>query len=174
MEKLRKNTCRKAISFFVTGLLTIACLPANVSVFSAAWNGTVDTSWYQAGETQLSISNPEELAGLAKLVNDGTTNFEGVTITLEADLQMNPLTNWEKWETAEAQPSNTWVPIGIVNQSLFHGTFDGNGHTISGLYAQNYGETGLFAGLYRTATVKNLTIEKSYLSSYDTFAKIEP
>lgn len=79
MEKLRKNTCRKAISFFVTGLLTIACLPANVSVFSAAWNGTVDTSWYQAGETQLSISNPEELAGLAKLVNDGTTNFEGVT-----------------------------------------------------------------------------------------------
>ena len=116
MEKLRKNTCRKTISFFVTGLLTIACLPANVSVFSAAWNGTVDTSWYQADETQLSISNPEELAGLAKLVNDGTTNFEGVTITLEADLQMNPLTNWEKWETAEAQPSNTWVPIGIVNQ----------------------------------------------------------
>ena len=170
MEKLRKNTCRKAISFFVTGLLTIACLPANVSVFSAAWNGTVDTSWYQAGETQLSISNPEELAGLAKLVNDGTTNFEGVTITLEADLQMNPLTNWEKWETAEAQPSNTWIPIGIVNQSLFHGIFDGNGHTISGLYAQNYGETGLFAGLYRTATVKNLTIEKSYLNSYDTFA----
>lgn len=55
----------------------------------------MDTSWYQAGETQLSISNPEELAGLAKLVNDGTTNFEGVTITLEADLQMNPLTNWE-------------------------------------------------------------------------------
>lgn len=170
MEKLRKNTCRKAISFFVTGLLTIACLPANVSVFSAAWNGTVDTSWYQAGETQLSISNPEELAGLAKLVNDGTTNFEGVTITLEADLQMNPLTNWEKWETAEAQPSNTWVPIGIVNQSLFHGTFDGNGHTISGLYVQKSGETGLFAGLYRTATVKNLTIEKSYLSSCDTFA----
>ena len=170
MEKLRKNTCRKAISFFVTGLLTIACLPANVSVFSAAWNGTVDTSWYQAGETQLSISNPEELAGLAKLVNDGTTNFEGVTITLEADLQMNPLTNWEEWETADVQPSNTWVPIGIVNQSLFHGTFDGNGHTISGLYAQDYGETGLFAGLYRTATVKNLTIEKSYLSSYDTFA----
>ncbi len=170
MEKLRKNTCRKAISFFVAGLLTIACLPANVSVFSAAWNGTVDTSWYQADETQLSISNPEELAGLAKLVNDGTTNFEGVTITLEADLQMNPLTNWEKWETAEVQPSNTWVPIGIVNQSLFHGTFDGNGHTISGLYAQKNGETGLFAGLYRTATVKNLTIEKSYLSSYDTFA----
>ena len=83
---------------------------------------------------QFSISNPEELAGLAKLVNDGTTNFEGVTITLEADLQMNPLTNWEKWETAEAQPSNTWIPIGIVNQSLFHGIFDGNGHTISGLY----------------------------------------
>lgn len=119
MEKLRKNTCRKAISFFVTGLLTIACLPANVSVFSAAWNGTVDTSWYQAGETQLSISNPEELAGLAKLVNDGTTNFEGVTITLEADLQMNPLTNWEKWETAEAQPSNTWVPIGLSINPCF-------------------------------------------------------
>ena len=170
MEKIRKHSCQKAISFFVTGLLTIACLPTNLSVFSAAWNGTIDTSWYQAGETQLSISNPEELAGLAKLVNDGTTNFEGVTITLEADLQMNPLTNWEKWETAEAQPSNTWVPIGIVNQSLFHGTFDGNGHTISGLYAQKSGETGLFAGLYRTATVKNLTIEKSYLSSYDTFA----
>ncbi len=169
MKKKETNLCKRAISFFVTGLLTIACLPTGFSVFSAAWDGKVDTSWYHAGETELSISNPEELAGLAKLVNGGI-NFEGVTITLQADLQMNQLTNWEKWETSEVIPANSWTPIGIFDESIFHGTFDGNDHTISGLYAESEGKKGLFTAIASDATVKNLNLDKSYLGSVDDYA----
>ena len=169
MEKRRTILYKKAISFFVAALLTVACLPTGFSVFSAVWDGDVDTSWYHAGETELSISNPEELAGLAKLVNGGT-NFEGVTITLQADLQMNSLTDWEKWETSEVVPENSWTPIGIFDECIFHGTFDGNHHTISGLYVESTGKKGLFTAIASDATVKNLTLEKSYFGSIDDYA----
>lgn len=169
MEKRRTILCKKAISFFVITLLTIACLPTQFSAFSVAWDGEIDTSWYHAGETELSISNPEELAGLAKLVNGGI-NFEGVTITLQADLQLNSLTDWEKWETNEVVPENSWTPIGIFDECIFHGVFDGNYHTISGLYAESTGKKGLFTAIASDAVVKNLTLEKSYLSSIDDYA----
>lgn len=168
MEKRKTNLYKKAISFFVAGLVTVACLPTGFSVSSAVWDGDIDTSWYQAGETELSISNPEELAGLAKLVNSGI-NFEGVTITLQADLQLNTLTDWEKWETNEVVPENSWTPIGIFDECIFHGTFDGNYHTISGLYAESAGKKGLFTAIASDATVKNLTLDKSYLSSVDDY-----
>ena len=169
MGKRRTILCKRAISFFVTGLVTIACLPAGFSVTSAAWNRDVDTGRYHTGETELSISNAAELAGLAKLVNSGT-NFEGVTITLEADLQMNQLMDWEKWETNEVTPANSWTPIGIFDECIFHGTFDGNYHTISGLYVESAGKKGLFTAIASDATVKNLKLEKSYLSSTDDYA----
>lgn len=169
MEKRKTILYKKAISFFVTALLTVACLPTGFSVFSAVWDGEADTNWYHAGETELSISNPEELAGLAKLVNGGI-NFEGINITLQADLQMNSLKNWEKWETSEVVPENSWTPIGIFDECIFHGTFDGNHHTISGLYVESTGKKGLFTAIASDATVKNLTLEKSYFGSIDDYA----
>ena len=42
MEKRRTILYKKAISFFVAALLTVACLPTGFSVFSAVWDGDVD------------------------------------------------------------------------------------------------------------------------------------
>lgn len=62
------------------------------------------------------ITTPAELAGIAKLVNDGD-NMAGKTVKLAADLDLN---------------NRPWTPIG--NSSIiFAGTFDGDGHTISNL-----------------------------------------
>ena len=58
-----------------------------------------------------------------------------------------------------------WTPIGSGEDHAFTGTFDGNGHTISGLYmnAQSAGNQtrglGLFSYLGSDGTVKNLTVE---------------
>ena len=58
-----------------------------------------------------------------------------------------------------------WTPIGSNKDHAFTGTFDGNGHTISGLYmnAQSAGNQtrglGLFSYLGSDGTVKNLTVE---------------
>ena len=112
-----------------------------------------DTAWYDENPdtTEFHIDTEQELAGLAYLVNSGTS-FNGKTIYLDADLNMY----WYQW-----------VPIGNTYYA-FTGTFDGQGHTISGLYFNNNSSTnvGLFGVLgYQTSggIVKNLSIADSYI-----------
>ena len=117
------------------------------------WDGTsVDTSWYNDTDSAFSISTPEQLAGLARLVNGGNT-FEGKTITLTAAINLG---------------GHGWTPIGsgdIFNPTQakpFSGVFDGGGYSIVGLSItrEEYGETpaALF-GYVRAAALKNLYVE---------------
>jgi len=54
--------------------------------------------------------------------------------------------------------SRKWTPIGVT--VLFKGTFDGDGHTISGLYVfGGYFWAGLFGGIGDGGTVKNVRVE---------------
>ena len=65
----------------------------------------------------------------------------------------------------EGSAENLWNPIGNDQNTTFTGTFDGNGHTISGLYmnAKSPDNTdrglGLFSYLGSGGTIKNLTVE---------------
>jgi hypothetical protein len=71
------------------------------------------------------ITTPEQLAGLAKLVNKGN-NFAGKFFVLEQDIAFNDTTNWHNW--VENPPEYIWKrPIGSSNWNTFCGTFDGNG-----------------------------------------------
>ena len=127
-----------------------------------AWNGTTDTSWYENNKdaTEFSIGTAAELAGLAKLVNDGT-NFSGKTIKLTADIRLN--------NDAVPTSGNQWTPIGKYVSSRekkpFSGTFDGQGHTISGLYINLSNRSGnLYQGLFGYCSggiVQNLIVTGS-------------
>ena len=117
------------------------------------WDGTsVDTSWYNDTDSAFSISTPEQLAGLARLVNGGNT-FEGKTITLTAAINLG---------------GHGWTPIGSgdifspTQAKPFSGVFDGGGYSIVGLSItrEEYGETpaALF-GYVRAAALKDLYVE---------------
>ena len=117
-----------------------------------------DTTWYTANPdaTEFHIDTEKELAGLSGLVNSGIS-FNGKTIYLDADLNMD----WYQW-----------VPIGN-NYSAFTGTFDGQGHTISGLYFNNNSTSSTNVGLFgvlgsqtSAGIVKNLTLADSYVYGY--------
>ena len=102
----------------------------------------IDTSWYNANETEFKINTAAELAGLAKLVNDGT-NFSGKTIKLAKDIDLG---------------DKEWTPIGNGNNSFaFSGTFDGDGYTISGLNVPDTNAPGLFGCIF--GTVQNLIVK---------------
>ena len=82
---------------------------------------TADTTWYtnaQGGTKVYTIKTAEELAGLAKLVNSGTS-FRGKTVELGANINLGGV---------------HWTPIGYSSTRPFMGEFDGNGYTISNLY----------------------------------------
>ena len=122
------------------------------------WDGTADTSWYNETSTEFEISTAEQLAGLAKLVNNGN-DFSYQTVQLTADIVLNNTSEWENWENSA--PANTWTPIGN-GLNLFGGTFDGQGHTVSGIYINsenNY--QGLFG--YNEGTIKNIGVTESYI-----------
>ena len=122
------------------------------------WDGTADTSWYNETSTEFEISTAEQLAGLAKLVNNGN-NFSGKTISLTADIVLNDTSDWENWENSA--PANTWTPIGN-SDNYFRGTFDGQGHTVSGIYINSENDyQGLFG--YNIGTIKNIGVTESYI-----------
>lgn len=143
-----------------------------------AWDGTDNTSWYTDAEEDAGtadkpyeISTAAQLAGLAELVNGtakdsdekpiSAVTFSGKFIKLTADIQLNELDENGMPTAAEGktEPSQ-WTPIGN-NKKKFQGTFDGDGHAVSGLYI-NEAKThkGLF-GAINSATVKNLIVTGS-------------
>ena len=120
------------------------------------WDGSAATKF--AGGTgtvadPYRISNGAELAYLAQLVNDGN-DFSTKTVTLTNNIDLN---------------NKAWTPIGN-SDSVFAGTFDGNGHTISGLYINITGSYSpakkgrLYQGLFgcvEDGTVRNLIVTGS-------------
>ncbi|MCD7947244.1 MAG: Ig-like domain-containing protein [Oscillospiraceae bacterium] len=128
------------------------------------WDGTtVDTAWYDTYHTAYTISTAAGLAGLSQLVKDGVADFSGVTLYLDADLDMT---------------AGSFIPIGyaksayITSDRPFQGTFDGQGHTVTLAMANvstvNY--LGLF-GYVRGGTVKNVTVDGT-IRSWSTAAGV--
>jgi len=98
------------------------------------------------------ISNAKELQWFAKIVNTGTDKFAKGVLTADIDLT----------EVCGESLGN-WEPIGNNSSSaiVFRGSFDGQGHTIKGLYIKtSTAYQGLF-GSADNAVIKNFTISAS-------------
>ncbi len=135
---------------------------------------TTATAWAQTTITPTTPSQDDdgyyligtaaELYGFAELVNNGNATANA---KLTADIIVN-----EKVLDANGE-ANTgdfvqWTPIGndSYEGKVYSGTFDGQGHTISGLYVSGNGWFVGFVGqVSGTAVVKNLGIVDSYFSS---------
>mgnify|MGYP001048019910 CR=1 FL=1 len=118
------------------------CLSSLVSLFLIL--GMVPQSAFGEVPAQdLVISSVDELIAFRDEVNGGN-NFSGKIVKLAADLDVSS--------------ESPWVPIGNSSSKPFKGTFDGDGHKITGLHlnaSQNY--QGLFGYVY--GTVEKLTLE---------------
>jgi len=140
-------------------IILITCLICGFTVTHAFgqednWldDGNFDTGWYDnhIGDTPFEISTAEELAGLAKLVNEGN-DFVGKEISLSKDIKLG---------------KHYWTPIGFFETSgakSFKGTFDGSGKEISGLSIlgdnSNILTYGLFGCIEEEATIRNVILK---------------
>ncbi|MCL2183736.1 MAG: hypothetical protein FWB85_09740 [Chitinispirillia bacterium] len=102
--------------------------PAAPEIKPSAAAGEVDTRWYRAGKKEFTISSAGQLAGMAQLLNGGTS-FHGVTVGLSADIDLSAFGKGSPFNGGKG-----WVPIGAGCENSFEGTFNGNGHKIRGLY----------------------------------------
>lgn len=132
-----------------------------------------DRSWYNTTDKEFTIYDEEDFYGLAAIVNTNSDSFAGKTIKLAADLELNEvnedtITSWKAGSVAD----NTWTPIGTTYN--FCGTFDGQGHTIRGVYMKTDAQiVGLFGNVknlsgYSNCCIKNFRLEDSYFESTNT------
>jgi len=129
--------------------------PINLAGIEKAY----DISWYSSGVREFTLSNLKQLYGFYIL--SCTEKFEDTIIKLGADIVVNSgkATDWKKSGKA---PENPWFPIG--NRVIpFNGTFDGQGHTISGIYLNtNQSYNGFFGAVDNRSTIKNLKLTNCY------------
>ncbi|WP_158213079.1 GLUG motif-containing protein [Fibrobacter sp. UWR2] len=153
---------KKTIAFFYSFVAMALAAPH-------IWDGSADVSWYEDGAQTYNLTTPEQLAGLAKLVNNGTSDFSGKTISLGANIFLND-TVGAGIETWYENAHRNWVPIGTINHP-FKGEFDGlagkNNHKIYGLYIKSTSyHVGLF-GYTSVAKISNIDILIGNISSED-------
>ena len=138
-------------------LLAVALVFTAPAGATDAWDGTSeDGSWYSSpSDSVFTIQNGSQLYNLSKLVNAGT-DFTGKTVKLGADINLN---------------NTEWTPIGNTSSGgkYFNGTFNGSGHTITGLKITNAtGEYhGLFGYVTSGGTIQNLHVS-GMIGFYDT------
>ena len=136
------------------GTITGGVFNNTVSGSGTITGGTFNTPMTGSGtETDpYQISTAEGLKWFRDKVNSSKTSDETkICVVLTADIDLK---------------NEAWTPIGIGKDTRkedlpYSGTFDGNGHTISGLNV-NYGDKngGLFCHV-KSATIKNLTVAGS-------------
>jgi hypothetical protein len=122
-----------------------------------------DTSWYKSEETRQEILDEADMYGFMKLMAEGNT-FAEKEIYLMADLnKMNEVKadTIDKWKVGTEVPDNKWI-----STTKFAGTFDGQMHTMSGIYLNTTAAGGgLFGEITATGVVKNLYIIDSLFKS---------
>ncbi len=103
---------------------------------------------YDSNTKTYTVYNADGLLNVAELVNGGKTD---INITLTADIDLT---------------GKDWTPIGTDYDNSYKGTFDGGGHTITGLtFTTNDEFAGLFGWLNRAGTVKNVVMEDVQITS---------
>ena len=132
------------------------------NVEAVAGTSIVDTNWYDVTGKEFDIDTAEELRGFALLSR--THNFKGQTINLVKDVKLAEGVDWEPIGKHVDGNGNTMSQV-------FAGTFNGNGHTISGMHMELTGKEvayGLFGQV--TGTVKEVVLKDAYIGGKATSA----
>ena len=106
-----------------------------------------DKGYTDDGQGNYTVTSAEGLMNVAELVNGGKTD---INITLDTDLDLT---------------GKEWTPIGNYEKQ-YTGTFNGGGHTITGLTVTGSDQyVGLFGHIGSGGTVKDVTLEEVKIES---------
>lgn len=111
-----------------------------------------DPGYTIEGNGSYTVTSADGLMNVAELVNGGKTD---INITLDKNIDLT---------------GKDWTPIGTSFDNSYTGTFDGGGHTITGLTITTKDQfVGLFGWLNRAGTVKNVVMEGVQITSHQIY-----
>ena len=116
--------------------------------YTVSLTAAKDPGYTIEGNGSYTVTSADGLMHVADLVNGGKTD---INITLDKNIDLT---------------GKDWTPIGTDYDNSYKGTFDGGGHTITGLtFTTNDEYAGLFGWLNRAGTVKNVVMEGVQITS---------
>ena len=147
---------KKHFLFLLAALFVATGTAKADSTPSGLWSNNADTDWGSkyAESNEFYISTAAQLAQFAYMVNNSSKQFSGKTVRLIADIDLS---------------AHYWVPIGYKEARAFAGTFDGQGHTVSGTRFTSAGSFptsgNVFCGIFGVnaagGIVKNINVASS-------------
>ena len=131
-----------------TGLTLEGCTIGNWVDGGGESGEAEDLGYSIQNDNSYTVYNANGLMNVAELVNGGKTD---INITLDKNIDLT---------------GKGWTPIGTNFDNSYKGTFDGGGHTITGLTVTTNDQfVGLFGYLNRAGTVKNVVMEGIQITS---------
>ena len=138
---MRKKSFKSALTVLLSLMMILVMFPANA--FAMDGEGTTADPYI--------IATADDLYEFAIKVNEGDNTACAV---LTADITL-PI-------------DKNWTPIGKDKDHMYNGTFDGDGHTITGLSVDIQSDNTIYAGLFgyigEGGTIKNVGLEDSKIT----------
>ena len=120
--------------------------------YTVSLTAAKDPGYTIEGNGSYTVTSADGLMHVADLVNGGKTD---INITLDKNIDLT---------------GKGWTPIGTSFDNSYKGTFDGGGHTITGLTVTTNDQfVGLFGYLNRAGMVKNVVMEGIQITSNHMF-----
>ena len=120
--------------------------------YSVSLAAAKDLGYTIESDGSYTVTSADGLMNVAELVNGGKTD---INITLDKNIDLT---------------GKGWTPIGTSFDNSYKGTFDGGGHTITGLTVTTNDQfVGLFGYLNRAGMVKNVVMEGIQITSNHMF-----
>ena len=137
---MRKKSFKSALTVLLSLMMILVMFPANA--FAMDGEGTTADPYI--------IATADDLYEFATKVNAGDNTACAV---LTADITLT---------------GENWTPIGKENACMYEGTFDGDGHTITGLKVDIQSDNIIYAGLFGClgagGTIKNVSLTDSKIT----------
>ena len=120
--------------------------------YTVSLTAAKDLGYTIESDGSYTVTSADGLMNVAELVNGGKTD---INITLDKNIDLT---------------GKGWTPIGTSFDNSYKGTFDGGGHTITGLTVTTNDQfVGLFGYLNRAGMVKNVVMEGIQITSNHMF-----
>ena len=178
---MKRKHVKQALASFLAVAMMLAMIPFTSIEVKAAdgtadtWDGTYDTSWLSqltSSHQPYTLTSAEQLMGFMSLTTKNSINRYlstaeislGVDVVINENLLERLAVDEQGNINASTEGITVWQPI----KNIFCGTFDGQGHTISGLYSSG-GDVGLFSNNI-SGNISNVTVKDSYFYTENGFA----
>ena len=164
-----KKFINKILSIVLCFGLIVAFVPQSVAVDTeteGSLSAVIDTGreitlYDKDNDTYYEIWNADQLYAFAQIVNNGNTALN-IELLLDITVNSNVFDSTGNL-VSDTSALRSWIPIG-KNGVEYQGDFDGQNHTVSGLFCNDtqLEKTGLFGIIGVSSKVHSLTVADSY------------